>query len=310
MTVKRAHFQFLTLFYLLMSIEILFSTTAFSQTTFFQSATEQNKKRIWLVSGIQAYTEIGTFAALYPVWYAQNTTSQFHYFNDFGNWGNVDKYGHSYSAYQLSKLSSDFYRWAGVPKKKSSIIGSVIGLSFQSTLEIFDGFSNGYGFSWGDMLFNALGSGLYVSQELVWTDQKLIPKFSYHPTKYAALRPEILGSNQAERFLKDYNGQTYWLSFSPNHFAKNSMFPKWLCISIGYGIDGRIVGDQTSYSSADGITYHSKQQYYLSVDLDLKNLPIKNKTFKKIVCAFNYLKIPAPTVSFQKNKIQFLPIYF
>ena len=307
---KRAHFQFLTLFYLLMSIEILFSTTAFSQTTFFQSATEQNKKRIWLVSGIQAYTEIGTFAALYPVWYAQNTTSQFHYFNDFGNWGNVDKYGHSYSAYQLSKLSSDFYRWAGVPKKKSAIIGSLIGLSFQSTLEIFDGFSNGYGFSWGDMLFNALGSGLYVSQELVWAEQKLIPKFSYHPTKYAALRPEILGSNQAERFLKDYNGQTYWLSFSPNHFAKNSMFPKWLCISIGYGIDGRIVGDQTSYTSADGITYHSKQQYYLSVDLDLKNLPIKNKTLKKIVCAFNYLKIPAPTVSFQKNKIQFLPIYF
>ena len=293
-----------------MSIEILFSTTAFSQTTFFQSATEQNKKRIWLVSGIQAYTEIGTFAALYPVWYAQNTTSQFHYFNDFGNWGNVDKYGHSYSAYQLSKLSSDFYRWAGVPKKKSAIIGSLIGLSFQSTLEIFDGFSNGYGFSWGDMLFNALGSGLYVSQELVWADQKLIPKFSYHPTKYATLRPEILGSNQAERFLKDYNGQTYWLSFSPNHFAKNSMFPKWLCISIGYGIDGRIVGDQTSYTSADGITYHSKQQYYLSVDLDLKNLPIKNKTLKKIVCAFNYLKIPAPTVSFQKNKIQFLPIYF
>jgi hypothetical protein len=308
--VKRAHFQFLTLFYLLMSIEILFSTTAFSQTTFFQSATEQNKKRIWLVSGIQAYTEIGTFAALYPVWYAQNTTSQFHYFNDFGNWGNVDKYGHSYSAYQLSKLSSDFYRWAGVPKKKSAIIGSLIGLSFQSTLEIFDGFSNGYGFSWGDMLFNALGSGLYVSQELVWAEQKLIPKFSYHPTKYAALRPEILGSNQAERFLKDYNGQTYWLSFSPNHFAKSSMFPKWLCISIGYGIDGRIVGDQTSYTSADGITYHSKQQYYLSVDLDLKNLPIKNKTLKKIVCAFNYLKIPAPTVSFQKNKIQFLPIYF
>lgn len=307
---KRAHFQFLTLFYLLMSIEILFSTTAFSQTTFFQSATEQNKKRIWLVSGIQAYTEIGTFAALYPVWYAQNTTSQFHYFNDFGNWGNVDKYGHSYSAYQLSKLSSDFYRWAGVPKKKSAIIGSLIGLSFQSTLEIFDGFSNGYGFSWGDMLFNALGSGLYVSQELVWAEQKLIPKFSYHPTKYAALRPEILGSNQAERFLKDYNGQTYWLSFSPNHFAKNSMFPKWLCISIGYGIDGRIVGDQTSYTSAEGITYHSKQQYYLSVDLDLKNLPIKNKTLKKIVCAFNYLKIPAPTVSFQKNKIQFLPIYF
>jgi hypothetical protein len=292
------------------SIEILFSSTSFSQSTFFQSAEKQNKKRVWLVSGIHAYTEIGSVAALYPVWYAQNSTSKFHFFNDFGNWGNVDKYGHAYSAYHLSKLSSDFYGWAGVSKKKSAVIGSFIGLSFLSTLEIFDGFSNGYGFSWGDMLFNSLGSGLFISQELAWCEQKIIPKFSYHPTKYAALRPATLGSNHAERFLKDYNGQTYWLSFSPKHLAKKSSFPKWLCVSIGYGIDGRIVGDQTSFTSTDGTTYHSKQQYYLSVDIDLKNLPIKNKTVKKIVSAFNYLKIPAPTVSFQKNKIQFLPIYF
>ena len=307
---KRPHFQNLVVFYLLMSIEILFSSTSISQSNFFQPAKEPIKKRIWIASGIQAYTEIGSFAALYPIWYAQNASSKFHFFDDFGNWGNVDKYGHSYSAYQLSKLSSDFYRWAGVPKKKSAIIGSLVGLSYQSTLEVFDGFSNGYGFSWGDMLFNTLGSGIYLSQEWAWSEQKLIPKFSYHPTKFAALRPEILGSNQAERFLKDYNGQTYWLSFSPNHFSKNSMFPKWLCISIGYGIDGRIVGDQTSYTSADGMAYYSRQQYYLSMDIDLKSLPIKNKTIKKIISAFNYLKIPAPAVSFQKNKIQFLPIYF
>lgn len=310
LTVKRPHFQNLVVFYLLMSIEILFSSTSIAQSNFFQPAKEPIKKRIWFASGIQAYTEIGSFAALYPIWYAQNASSKFHFFDDFGNWGNVDKYGHSYSAYQLSKLSSDFYRWAGVPKKKSAIIGSLVGLSYQSTLEVFDGFSNGYGFSWGDMLFNTLGSGIYLSQEWAWSEQKLIPKFSYHPTKFAVLRPEILGSNQAERFLKDYNGQTYWLSFSPNHFSKNSMFPKWLCISIGYGIDGRLVGDQTSYTSADGMAYHSRQQYYLSMDIDLKSLPIKNKTIKKIISAFNYLKIPAPTVSFQKNKIQFLPIYF
>ena len=310
LTVKRPHFQNLVVFYLLMSIEILFSSTSIAQSNFFQPAKEPIKKRIWFASGIQAYTEIGSFAALYPIWYAQNASSKFHFFDDFGNWGNVDKYGHSYSAYQLSKLSSDFYRWAGVPKKKSAIIGSLVGLSYQSTLEVFDGFSNGYGFSWGDMLFNTLGSGIYLSQEWAWSEQKLIPKYSYHPTNFAALRPEILGSNQAERFLKDYNGQTYWLSFSPKHLAKNSLFPKWLCISVGYGIDGRLVGDQTSYTSADAMTYHSKQQYYLSMDIDLKSLPIKNKTIKKIISAFNYLKIPAPAVSFQKNKIQFLPIYF
>ena len=307
---KPPYFKNLVLFYLLLSINILFTPYSFAQRTFFQADTLPNKKRIWLVSGTQAYVEIGSFAALYPVWYAQNASSDFHFFNDFGNWGNVDKYGHAYSAYQLSKLSSDSYHWSGLSSKKSAAIGSVIGLGYQTTLEIFDGFSDGYGFSWGDMLFNSLGSGIYLTQQLIWSEQKFIPKFSYHSTKYAAFRPETLGANHAERFLKDYNGQTYWLSFSPNHLINSKFCPKWLCLSIGYGIDARIIGDQTSYISSNGITYHSQQQYYLSMDIDLKNLPIKNKKVKKVISAFNYLKIPAPTILFQKNKVRFLPIYF
>lgn len=114
---KPPYFKNLVLFYLLLSINILFTPYSFAQRTFFQADTLPNKKRIWLASGTQAYVEIGSFAALYPVWYAQNASSDFHFFNDFGNWGNVDKYGHSYSAYQLSKLSSDSIIGRDYPQK-------------------------------------------------------------------------------------------------------------------------------------------------------------------------------------------------
>ena len=310
MTVNRGQKKLIGFFFLLWSMEIFFPNFSFGQTKFFNSTDTLSKKRVWIASGISAYTQIGSISALYGVWYSQNANSTFHFFNDYGNWGNVDKYGHAYSSYQLSRTSGNLYRWTGMSHRNSAWVGFALGLSYQTTLEIFDGFSTGYGFSWGDVWFNILGSSLYLGQELTFKEQIFIPKFSYHPTSYAALRPNTLGSNHAERLLKDYNGQTYWLSFSPKSFLKSSKFPGWLCISMGYGIDARIVGDKTSYMDANGNTYYSNTEFYVSLDVDFKKLPIKNKTLKKVLTSLNYLKIPAPAISLRGNKFKFYPVYF
>jgi hypothetical protein len=37
-------------------------------------------------------------------------------------------------------------------------------------------------------------------QELLWKEQRITPKFSFHSTKYAALRPDVLGSSLPEKF--------------------------------------------------------------------------------------------------------------
>lgn len=310
MTVNRGQKKLIGFFFLLWSMEIFFPNFSFGQTKFFNSTDTLSKKRVWIASGISAYTQIGSISALYGVWYSQNANSTFHFFNDYGNWGNVDKYGHAYSSYQLSRTSGNLYRWTGMSHRNSAWVGFALGLSYQTTLEIFDGFSTGYGFSWGDVWFNILGSSLYLGQELTFKEQIFIPKFSYHPTSYAALRPNTLGSNHAERLLKDYNGQTYWLSFSPKSFLKSSKFPGWLCVSMGYGIDARIVGDKTSYLDANGNTYFSNPEFYVSLDVDFKNLPIKNKTLKKVLTSLNYLKIPAPALSLKGNKFKIYPVYF
>ena len=48
-------------------------------------------------------------------------------------------------------ISSNLFSWAGVNKKKSVLLGSSIGLGFQSMIEIMDGFSSKWGFSYSDM---------------------------------------------------------------------------------------------------------------------------------------------------------------
>ena len=66
-----------------------------------------------------------------------------------------------------------------------------------------------------------------------------MPKFSFHTTKYASLRPNVLGSSLSEEIFKDYNGQTYWLSVNLHSFFKSSKLPKWLNLAAGYGADGK-----------------------------------------------------------------------
>jgi hypothetical protein len=55
-------------------------------------------------------------------------------------------------------------------------------------------------FFW-DIIANAAGTALYVSQELIWQEQR-ITKFSFHTTKYASFRPSVLGSSFSEQILK------------------------------------------------------------------------------------------------------------
>ena len=78
------------------------------------------------------------------------------------------------------------------------------------------------GASSGDLIANTAGSFLAIGQALKWNDQKIQLKYSYSPTKWADVNPEQLGSTYLERLLKDYNGQTYWITFNIKSLFKYS----------------------------------------------------------------------------------------
>lgn len=283
----------------------------YAQSTFFDSPDSILKKRIIPVSIGIGSTWAVSMVGLSQIWYNDYEKTTFHTFDDGSNWLQMDKAGHIYTTYKISQFAGNFYKWSGMKTKNSALIGTGIGLGFQTTLEVFDGYSSGWGFSWYDMGSNTLGAGIYLGQELAWKEQRFLLKYSYHPTEFAALRPEVLGSNFQERFLKDYNGQTYWLSFNPFLFSKNSSFPKWVCLAFGYSVHNKIVGDKETYIDPTNFnSYSSQRELIFSLDIDFSRIPVQKKWLKTVLKQLNYLKIPFPALIIRDGKLIGAPIYF
>lgn len=251
-----------------------------------------------------------TLVGLHQLWYADYERSGFHTINDSEEWLQMDKMGHVFSSYQLGRLGANALNWSGADKKEQILYGATLGFTFLTAVEVFDGFSKEWGFSWGDMIANASGAGLYIGQDLFWDEQRITLKYSFHRTEYAMLRPDKLGDGLLEELLKDYNGQTYWLSFNIHSFIKNNHIPKWLNVALGYGADGMVFAKDGAVNNLITNT-NRKRQFYLSLDVDLSRIETKSHVLRSIFDVLNVIKVPFPTLEFaDKNGIKLHGIYF
>lgn len=252
----------------------------------------------------------GSLIYLNQAWYQQYSSSDFHFFNDNDEWFQMDKYGHAFTTYQTGRLMMDAMGWAGYSRRSRLIVGGMSGLAYMSAIEVMDGYSTGWGFSWGDMGANALGSGLAVGQEALWKEQRIQLKFSFYQSPYAQYRTELLGKSLSTQILKDYNGQTYWLSVNPSSFMKKeSRFPKWLNVALGYGADGMLGARYNNVLVMDenGNTRHFDRyrQYYLSLDVDLTRIPVRSKFLKAVFSCLNTVRLPFPNLELSQGKLRF-----
>ena len=180
----------------------------FSQSTFnnfFKPSDTLYKKRLNSVVISEAIISTCALVGLNQLWYADYPKSSFHFINDNDEWLQMDKAGHVFSAYHLGSYGANALKWSGSSRKSQLVYGASVGFAFLTVVEIFDGFSQEWGASSGDLIANAGGTALYVSQELVWKEQRIVPKFSFHTTPYASARPNVLGSSVTEQVFKDYN---------------------------------------------------------------------------------------------------------
>lgn len=269
-------------------------------TTLWQPAKSLNKTRVNTVAVGGVGASAVALTGLYFAWYADYPQSDFHFYNDNANWGYMDKLGHATTTYSVGQIGYDLLKWSGVQENKAVWYGGLSGFTFMAAIEVMDGFSEEWGFSWGDFGFNTLGAGLFIAQQKLWQEQRFMLKFSAHGSKYAQYNPDLLGSVWYETWLKDYNGQTYWLSINPRSFSKNESgwWPRWLNVAAGYGIDG--------YVSADGSNtqfpqFTAQSQYYFSFDIDLRKMQVKNDFLRTVLHTVSFIKIPAPTLGINQK---------
>jgi len=241
---------------------------------------------------------VGSLVAFQSLWYQPYQNKDFHWFNDVENWMQMDKLGHGFTAYAISKSIHDLHHWSS--GKKRPWVGVSYAFAYLSALEVMDGFSAGWGFSWSDIAANTLGCGFYWIQEAFWQEQMIHPKFSFRRSPYAKYRPEVLGAGISQQWLKDYNGQIYWWSIPIKHWVSLPKRWSFLCLSIGYGCDAKLVGDQNTWQG-----FIARRQAYLSLDVDCTHLFPRHPKLNKVISVFNYLKFPFPALEFSSDKTRF-----
>lgn len=268
-----------------------------------QTSQETYRKRLVGVSVTAGALYAASLTGLYYLWYADYPKSSFHFFNDCDEWMKMDKAGHVTSAYWVGRIGYESLRWSGVGNKKAIWYGGTWGLIYLASVEIFDGFSAEWGFSGGDMAANVLGTGLFIGQQMLWNDQRFTLKFSFHPTEYADYRPDLLGENFIQQMLKDYNGQTYWLSANIASFLKKeSRFPRWLNVALGYGAEGMLgaTSNPAEYNGQPLPPHERYSQYYLTLDFDPTKIKTNNETIRLLLNLAGFIKFPFPALEFNR----------
>ncbi len=276
--------------------------------------------RIWLVTGINLLGYGSSLVILNNTWYKNYPRSSFHSFNDAREWLQVDKIGHAWTAYSTGRLSTAMWKWAGLSDSKATWIGGLSGAGYLTIIEILDARSAQWGWSWSDMGANLFGSGLFISQQLGWKEQRIAFKFSFHKNNYDDPQldqraNQLFGRSWYERMLKDYNAQSYWLSINLRSFLPKSNLPPWLNLAVGYGADGMFGGFENKWTDESGNEITRREisrvrQFYISPDVDFTKIKSNKKWLRTVFQFLNSFKFPAPTLEMTKGKVKLRAVSF
>ncbi len=302
--------------------------------------------RFWGAVGVSAALYGTAMVVLHNEWYNNYPTSKFHTFNDLHHWNQMDKMGHWLMSYNQSRWIYGGARWAGLKPNTSAWVGFAGSQLIMTSLEMFDGFSSQWGFSWSDAGANLLGSGMFLAQQLGWGEQRIMMKWSVQPQRYPtdpilpfsppgsenwatleARAQAIYGTGLLTLLLKDYNALTVWASVNPrSFFPKNqaTWLPPWINVAVGMGAQNlytahgyewkgnrNCYGPHCDFYRIDPEKYPRTRQFYLSLDIDLSRIPTRSRFLRTLAGAINIVKIPAPTLEWtDRGIVRFHPIYF
>jgi hypothetical protein len=281
--------------------------------------TSFNKSRFYLSVGTGAALYGAASVGLYQAWYADFDQVGLHSFDDWPEWNQMDKAGHAFTAYMFSRYAFAGFRWSGLKRPAARYAALGVANLLQGTIETMDGFSAEWGFSWSDMGANLTGSLIFTVQDIAWQEQRILLKVSndlrsipdvpvFNDTgaesNLGYIVRDRFGSNFFERYLKDYNAQTIWMSVNPKAFLPKSNLPAWLNVAVGYSSEnvygaygnGWRVGDQ-------GFVYPEERyrQLFLSPDIYFSRIPTKKRWVRLTLGILDFIKFPAPALEYSQG---------
>jgi len=281
-----------------------------------------NRSRFRIAAGAGAVLYGTASVGLYQTWYSDFDMVGLHSFNDWSQWNQMDKAGHAFTAYMFTRSSFAGLRWAGLKRPAARYAAMGVGNLLQATIEVMDGYSAEWGFSWSDVGANLTGTAVFIAQDALWHEQRILIKisndFRSHPdipvvnrngavSNLGDISRERFGINPFEKYLKDYNAQTYWLSANPKSFLPKSKIPSWLNLAFGYGVED-VYGayGNTWNRGGQNFKYANSRyrQYYLSPDIYFSRIPTRKRGIRLLLGILDAIKFPAPALEFSKGKFR------
>lgn len=238
-----------------------------------------DKIRLYGIMGVTAGAFIYGHAFLNDLWW-KGEKSSFH-FNFNQDWKDnlgADKLGHFYFPYFVGNVYSTLFQWSGIEEKESYYYSAALGLFYQTYIEIKDGFSEKYGFSWGDYGANILG----VSYPVLQYHYNFLRNFNFKISFYPSTR---FRNNSHGAIIDDYESTYHWLSINVKNLLPSEVkkyYPAFVNLALGH--------------SVKHLDEKGRHELFIALDWNLETLPGDIWILKFLKKIFNYYHLPAPAV--------------
>jgi hypothetical protein len=242
-----------------------------------------------LLAGLGAATvsgfTIGHIALNNLWWKGQRTDFFVNTKQDYCYALNADKAGHATFAYITSTAYQKAIVGCGVDSGTAVWTGFGVSMAYQAYIEVRDGFSATYGFSWGDVAANVIGASLPVLHHYIPATKAASLQISFWPS-------QAYKQGAFNTIIDDYMSTTHWVAVDIAAVWDRWPIP-WLGVAVGHSVD-----------NLDGIGggYH---RWFLAADWRLFALPGLPKWLESALQLFHVYHIPAPAIEFhQKDGIR------
>lgn len=237
--------------------------------------------RLGLVSGVTIGGFILGHVVLSNLWWkGEKSEFRFDWEHDWHYALGADKLGHFYFPYLTTNIYRQAFAWSGIDTVTSVWLAGGVAFTYQTYIEVKDGFSKEWGFSWGDFSANLLGASYPVVQEYIPPLRDFTFKISFYPSERFRN-----GSNSA--IIDDYESTFHWLSINVHNLlpeAWRASYPSWLNLAVGHSV--------TALDDRGG----GEHQIFLSFDWNLDALPSGGWLWNLLKHNLNFYKLPAPAV--------------
>ena len=232
-----------------------------------------------------AFLGTGTAIHLYQqkAWWSDQRT-EFHFQDDWGYALWIDKIGHAYGAMLIQHGISAGLEAANLEAEQCVWYGSLAALSFQTFIEIEDGFGPQWGFSPGDFYGDVFGSAYPLLQYYVPFFKNIMFKASYWPKDLNKTNPY---SGQKHIIVDDYHGQKFWVSARMKNLLPESVaevWPEFLMLAVGMGV-----------KNLDG-SGGGQREFYIALDYDAETIPLYGSVWQFVKNTLNFIHFPMPGI--------------